>query len=149
SGPRRRLTTSRDHFLDLTTDPPRLQGKQRRELGRLTRRLHAAGNTEMRRVVGPELGSVAARFAELHTALKRRQHQWPVFADSAGADRRFHAAITAAAAAIDLGAVCITLNGHACGILIMAWRNGTVMTWRSAWDPDQARLGLGSLLLAE
>ncbi len=138
-----------NRILDVSCTPSHLTGRPLRELKRRRRRLDDVGHCDISRLVGPALGDLAPTFAALHTDLKRMQQQWALFAESPGSPQRFATAIVHAASALDVGAVVLSLDDEVCAAVIMAWHNGHGLQWRTVWNPDMARFGLGSLLLAE
>jgi CelD/BcsL family acetyltransferase involved in cellulose biosynthesis len=143
------VTAGHNRVAHLSGELPHLIGKAGRELDRLRRRLEEHGAVQVDRCTGPALATLADDFARLHTALKQHQRQWAVFTDVPGSAGRFGPALDRARHNLDLGAVRLRVGGVVRGVIVVAWRGETALTWRSAWDPDFARYGLGSLLLAE
>lgn len=147
-----RLTSvlpSSDRRLTLSETPAHLRGQPGRELNRLRRQLSSVGEVAITRVAGVAVADLASDFTSLHTALKRMQNQWAVFADHPGSSERFGDALRHAAPALDLGGISLSVDGIPRGITLFARRGGEASSWRVAWDPALARYGLGSILFSE
>lgn len=141
--------TSNDPIIACGTDAPLISGQLKREINRSERRLREVGDLTIDRVVGNDLGKIGAEFARLHTALKTMQRQWRLFDEYPGSAARLGPALANGAIAPHAGAVRISLNGTAVGFAIILTHGGESVHWRTAWDPDFARFGIGALLLRE
>jgi len=128
----------------------RLGGHAGRNLRRRLRQLDELGAVQVRvltNVDGNE--AIASHFTRMHSALKAMQGQQQTFELAPGAHERFPAAWATYCAGGHGSAVVVELDGRPIGIGLQLHGNGVTQSWRTAWDPEFARFGLGIILMDE
>ncbi|HET9065642.1 MAG TPA: GNAT family N-acetyltransferase [Gemmatimonadales bacterium] len=120
-----------------------------RDIERTVRRLEERGVLRIERLAGSALRGIGPEFARLHTALKDMQEQWSVFRDNPGSAERLGPALTEGPIAHHAGVVKVSLNGRTLGMTVLFHGGGETLSHRVAWDPTEARFGIGALLMRE
>lgn len=115
-------------------------------MSRLARQLDATGNIVMGwEAPGAALLQTLADLVELHTRLKRWQRQNMVFLQGSAA-RDFPPWLAAEVHAGRARVFTIRRDGRLLAGSILLCSHGTAHSYRAAWDPDDARFGLGILI---
>ncbi|MEO8478716.1 MAG: GNAT family N-acetyltransferase [Gemmatimonadota bacterium] len=120
-----------------------------RDIERSVRRLEERGVLVIERLEGSALRGIGPEFALLHTALKEMQQQWAVFLDHQGSGERLGPALAEGPIAAHAGVVKISLDGRTLGMTLLFHGGGETLSYRVAWDPTEARFGIGALLMRE
>lgn len=130
-------------------DAEGIASRMLRDIERTVRRLEERGTLVVERLEGSALAEIGPEFARLHTALKTMQQQWAVFRDLPGAAERLGPALASGPIAPHARVVRISLDQRLLGLTILFHGGGEGLSYRVAWDPAEARFGIGALLMRE